>query len=183
VPHNSRHQWRNILFSFCRSMRSLPDLVAKRHIIAAIMSNPIFPEMEFHLAVVCNGCQVYVPLPTGKIRWLFFDPKNWPNDIHAVALACPRCSLVDRYTLHKKFPGYNPKNQAVPMRPWADVVFAEPLQCVVETCKSRLPLIAAWKPTTTAAERRANIETWNWENLTCPKGHRIERPELLRWSR
>ena len=43
------------------------------------------------------------------------------------------------------------------MRPGADVVFAEPLQCVVETCKSRLPLIALWNPTT-VAERKANID-------------------------
>jgi hypothetical protein len=67
------------------------------------------------------------------------------------------------------------------MLPSADVVFAEPLQCVVETCKSRLPLIALWKPTTTAAERKANIETWNWDHLTCPLEHQIQKPERIRW--
>lgn len=145
------------------------------------MANPIFPEMEAHLVLVCSHCASQIPLPTEKIRWLFYDPVSQPNDRDAAAVVCPRCWRIDKYTLHKRSEGYNRDNMVIPMRRLADVLFAEPLRCVEETCNTRLPLIAMWKPTATAKERKANIETWNWEGLVCPLGHRIEKPERLLW--
>ena len=48
------------------------------------------------------------------------------------------------------------------------------LECVeAGSCKFRLPLFAAWNPTTTATEREAEKATWIWGDLHCRAGHAI----------
>ena len=103
--------------------------------------------MAPHLYLPCEHCPMPMQLPTETLRWLFADPKNLPNDIHAIATLCPHCKHLDSYIVHKNSPGYNLANRAVDVPLRGETVCERLLRCEEETCNIRLPLNCAVEPT------------------------------------
>jgi hypothetical protein len=52
------------------------------------------------------------------------------------------------------------------------------LECVEPSCTTRVPLFVEWSETTSAEERLADTETWEWGHLLCPQGHEIPKPSF-----
>lgn len=128
----------------------------------------------------CKNCCMPIMLLAEKIQPLFADPERLPNQHHAIVARCGTCKSVETYILHPQIEGYNPKDR--PMGDTllhGDTVRVTNIECVAERCGILLPLFAVWTPSTTEEERLAEISTWRWENLKCPKGHSIPKPD---WS-
>jgi len=125
----------------------------------------------------CKDCGLPMMLHAEMIQQLFDGRDESSNDYQAIAVACRLCKSVDTYILSKQITGYNPKDQVYLTESlYADVVFLDRLECEAEGCGIRVPLFADWSPASTAEERTADIGTWQWENLKCPKGHSIPKP-------
>jgi hypothetical protein len=115
-----------------------------------------------------------------SIQPLFGDRERLPNRFAAAVVVCSRCKRLDIHTLHKGFPGYDPRSMAILLElRYGKVVIFGSLKCEAGNCGMPLPLIAVWSPSTTAKEWKADIETWRWENLRCPQGHPIPRQQPL----
>jgi hypothetical protein len=134
--------------------------------------------MTAHYVLHCKDCKAPMWLPSDTIEQLFVDPDDLPNDSHAIGAVCRLCKSVGTYFLERNSPGHNPKDGAIIANRAEGTVVLPQLGCAVESCKPLLPIVVQWNPATTAAERRADIETWRWENLRCPMGHPIPKP---RW--
>jgi len=133
-----------------------------------------------HFLIHCSNCGVPFLLPADALKELFDDPDSLPNGTLAVGAVCHHCKFVDRYFLDRKHPQYNPKNQAWILDTRSeDTVLVAILECGAEGCESRLPLFAYWNPSTSAEARAADSLMWRLENLKCPEGHVIPRPEGL----
>lgn len=136
--------------------------------------------MVAHFLIHCSNCGFPFLLPADTLEELFGDPNSLPNNALAVGIVCNQCKCADRYFLDRKHPQYNPKDQAWILDARSeDTVLLAMLECEDGSCESRLPLFAYWNPDTSAEERSADSLTWRWENLKCPEGHVIPRPEGL----
>ena|ERR1700726_4423688 len=136
--------------------------------------------MSLHFSIHCDDCGIPMLLPAHVIHEPFSNPDSQPNDSVAIGAACPSCLRLERYFLQIDHPYHNPRHKAfeVGTQP-LDTIHVSTLKCVVETCKSRLPLFAQWNPDTTAEERKSEIaEGWMWERLKCPEGHLILKPHF-----
>jgi hypothetical protein len=51
------------------------------------------------------------------------------------------------------------------------------LKCEEETCESLLPLFVRWNPATTLEALADETARWKWDNLKCPQGHPILKPD------
>ncbi len=58
-----------------------------------------------------------------------------------------------------------------------DVGFVFCLQCAETGCDTPLAVISPRKSAMSPAEIEADVATWEWDELLCPKGHRIPKPE------
>jgi hypothetical protein len=111
---------------------------------------------------------------------LFAYQEHPANQYHAIAARCDMCKSVETYILHPQIEGHNPKDRAMATSQHHGVpVHVTNLECVTEGCGILLPLFARWTPASTGQERLDEISTWRWENLKCPQGHSIPKPD---WS-
>lgn len=130
-----------------------------------------------HYYFACPNCPADIWLPSERLGYIFHAPAHRTIDAPALGFPCRRCSYLGTYSLHRDSPFFGKRDGSH----WSDpAIFGETeflgwLRCAVGDCKSPLPLFAQWSATTTAEERRANIETWRWENLKCPQEHPIFR--------
>jgi hypothetical protein len=125
-------------------------------------------------------CETLMQLPLDKLLRLTVDPTAPSTRSSAIAPICPQCTQIYTYSLLPNSSDRYSEDRLV-SRDRAEEMDRLPLlECVVETCKTRLPLIAVWTPTTTIEQREANIQKINWselQSLTCPNGHQIRYPQ------
>lgn len=113
------------------------------------------------------------------IRRLFQYQDDPPNRFHAIVVGCTYCKSLETYTLHKDFPGHNPKDTVIFAPPqYGDVVHLRSLECDAENCGTLLPVIALFHPNAPVEVRKDIVDAWTWENLVCPQGHPILRQNL-----
>ena len=130
-----------------------------------------------HHSLYCKNCTMPTLLPVHTLEQPFAALNSRPNDVQAIAFACHSCKSVETYFLDRNHPKHNQRDMVIPMEPRTlDVVHVSTLGCGEEGCRSQVPLFAQWIPTTTSAERKDDIQLWQWEHLTCPEGHSIPRP-------
>jgi hypothetical protein len=134
--------------------------------------------MTVHYSLRCKICESPMRLPIDTRPQQSAVPEGQPNDFPPIAVECGRCKSICSYVVHRKFVSSDPKAGSVvtESRP-TDAVPAITLECGVEGCTSLLPLYVHWSTTTTVAERKADMQTWRWENLRCPQGHPISKLE------
>jgi hypothetical protein len=68
------------------------------------------PELSRHLSLHCKNCGHPMWLLAEKILPLFANLESLANEYHVIAVAHTGCKHVESYTLHKDFPGHNPKD-------------------------------------------------------------------------
>jgi hypothetical protein len=137
-------------------------------------------DRKIHHFLNCKDCCMPIMLLAETIQPLFADQEHLANQSHAIAVRCDMCKSVETYILHRQVEGHNPKDRVMATPDDYGVpVHVTTLECVTERCRTLLPLFARWTPSTTEKERIAEISTWRWENLKCPEGHSMPKPD---WS-
>lgn len=113
------------------------------------------------------------------IRQQFLYPDSLANRFHAIAVGCRYCKSLETYILHKDFPGHNSTDTVIVAPPhYGVVVQIRPLECDEENCGTHLPVFALFHPDATTDERKAIVDSWNWEHLKCPQGHTLNPRKL-----
>jgi hypothetical protein len=132
--------------------------------------------MLLDFLIHCAGCGMPMLLPQDMLQPRSFGRGASSTDADVVAVACFQCKTLRTYFLRPGHPQHNPMD--VPMvveHQDKETVRLDMLQCEQRGCGLQLRAVAQWNPSTTAAERRADIESLQWENLICPAGHPIQK--------
>lgn len=88
-----------------------------------------------------------------------------------LAIGCPSCSKV--LSIQAALLTRSPAGR---LEPALGTWHVQRLRCDSGNCKFRIELYGLWPDGLTGEQRRAGAATWIWENVSCPTGHRIQRP-------
>src|SRR5579863_1334377 len=137
-------------------------------------------EPKPHYVFVCTdqSCRKPTQLPVDAIEKEFRSLGHSARDDWHVAFPCRFCKRVQMRSLHRDSGYYGPSAMIKDCIPIADAACVMRLICAEETHEFPVPLFGIWTPTTTVAEREADIRTWRGENLKCPEGHSIFVPKV-----
>jgi hypothetical protein len=129
-----------------------------------------------HIVIHCVNCGLPTLLQAGKLQKPFADQDKLPNNTFSIGLACPHCKHLHNYS----FPQESNRSALGPAFV-ADIPdrvtgHVRTLSCGEPDCESRLPIFAQWNEAITEEGIIADVSTWPWENLVCPKGHKILKP-------
>jgi hypothetical protein len=129
-----------------------------------------------HIVIHCVNCGLPTLLNGSTLQRPFADQNELPNDGFAIGLACPHCKHLHEYSFPQEpnRSAFGPAFAAdIPARVTAHAIT---ISCEEPDCVSRLPIFAQWSEDISEEGIRADVSTWRWENLLCPKGHRILKP-------
>src|ERR1700683_4373730 len=124
----------------------------------------------------CKHCHRPIRLLAQTLGQVFGSPAHRHMDADSVGAVCSQCKHVANYSLHKNSLDYDPLGRPEVSAPSKETVAVVELGCGEENCKTPLIVFAAWIATTSAKERSADIKTWLWDGLHCPRGHEIKAP-------
>ena len=132
---------------------------------------------------LCCACGSTILLPYSTLVRAFDFPVPPARDKEPIAAVCNQCKRVQMYDLAKKSetpPHWGPM-VLLPMN--LEWVFLGGIECEeeagAEPCTARLPLFAPQSTATSAEEWQAYVRSWTWNEMVCPKGHRIPPHKYL----
>jgi hypothetical protein len=96
-----------------------------------------------------------------------------------VGLACDQCKLVSSYSFDNRSPNYDRTSTSADAESAFDVTRVGALRCERITCESPLQIFALRSLSMDVDERLAQLRTWVWRDVKCPRGHRITRQDYL----
>jgi hypothetical protein len=139
---------------------------------------PLAPPIDyvFH----CKRCEQPMWLLAENCGRLFEPPIIRTIESDFLAVVCPYCKHLGRYTLLKDHPEYNPLDMAISAIPRAlETHYLGLLPCDARSCGFRLPLVALWSASMTGEQRAEDLSTWKWADLKCRDGHSIPKPPRM----
>jgi hypothetical protein len=123
---------------------------------------PSLTALHSYLVLRCEKCLprlARIPLVRLAIPLSALSGPHW------IAIVCPVCKRVQSYSLKTSEPGSS-KAPALMEKVASD------LKCSEVDCQHHVPLYAL--PVSLNPRRKAaELESWIWDDLTCPDGHRI----------
>ena len=129
----------------------------------------------------CKGpeCGKLMKIPTGTLLQLIADPEDPSIHASAIAVLCPHCRTIRRYSLQPNSPDWCGEDHLVSLDRISSMSRPTWLKCGEESCKARLPLISVWSPATNHEPLEANAQDpFPWDSdLVCPNGHPIPYPQ------
>jgi len=131
-----------------------------------------------HYVFHCKDCGKPMRLLVETLGNVFEGPSLRLTRADSVGVVCPHCKLVGNYSLFENSPDYNPLDGSDLLPIAGHTVALQWLRCEKEDCKALLPVFAIWSAATTEAEQKADMRTWRWDSLHCPRGHKIEAPRV-----
>lgn len=134
--------------------------------------------MLYRVLYCCHSAKP-MQLPLDALQSLFADPKCRPNDVYEIGVLCPRCKRVSKHSIGGAARANTNLETAILEAPDANkaIVCEIDLKCQEPTCRSLLPLVRQRNLSTNEKSWIEFLKTWNFEGLTCPKGHRILKPK------
>lgn len=125
----------------------------------------------------CWRCSTPIVLPFDTLVPLQSTQEPHTKEIRHAVGVCPSCKLAGIYSEDKESPYYDPRvdvvsgiqNKALDREGW--------LECEAgDQCPTPVAIYVAASFPHTLEQWREEIATWTWEELHCPSGHRLRRP-------
>jgi hypothetical protein len=122
-----------------------------------------------HYVFGCRGCRNRLWLPIGIVE----------QQADSVGLVCDQCKRVASYSLNINSPNYDRTGAWADAESVFNVMSPGAMRCEDRTCESPLVIFALSPLSMDFDERLAELRTWLWLDLKCPRGHKITRPGYL----
>ena len=130
------------------------------------------PYLVFH----CKKCRRRIQFPQATIEGPLEHLVHPSKDLPPVSLSCGECGFVCTYVLPKD-PLPTGTEDTVEYQQQRPVLgFERELRCAQLDCRAPLRVTAPRKSAMTPEEQEEDVSTWEWDELRCPKGHPIPRP-------
>jgi hypothetical protein len=105
-------------------------------------------------------------------------PEVRSREIHHVVAVCPDCKFAGIYSADKDSPHYDPQVRVVGGIQNATLDRAGWLECERgDQCPTPIALFLRANFPNELEAWRSEIAAWTWEDLHCPSGHQLRRPQ------
>jgi hypothetical protein len=111
-------------------------------------------------------------------RRLWLSDQILERPFAPVGIVCSNCKRFATYSLDKNSPYYD----GTAKREYSVPVVTTSLgarRCVEANCKTPLLLFALTSLPIEEEEKRREVDGWIWDDLKCPSGHLIIKPDRL----
>ena len=95
----------------------------------------------------------------------------------SIAVSCGVCKRVENHTIEKRATHIGTEDTVEYQTRRAAYGFVRKLRCAETGCPFPLTVIAPRNAAMTREEQEVDVSTWEWDELRCPKGHLIPKPE------
>jgi phage FluMu protein Com len=117
----------------------------------------------------CRGCENRLWLPVEIVE----------QQADSVGLVCDQCKRVASYSLDENSPNYDRTGALADAESDFEVMSPGPVRCEDRTCESPLVIFTLRSLSMDFGERLAELRSWSWLDVKCPRGHKISRPSYL----
>ena len=122
-----------------------------------------------HYVFGCRGCRNRLWLPIEIVE----------QQADSMGLVCDQCKRVASYSLNINSPNYDRTGARADAESAFNVMSPGAMRCEDRTCEFPLVIFALRPLSMDFDERLAELRTWLWLDVKCPRGHRITRPDYL----
>lgn len=123
-------------------------------------------------------CGKPMQIPIDELQRLTVDPADSSIHASAIAVLCPHCTTIHKYTLDGKVSDRVGADRLEPQDHISKMGRAEWLRCDDEHCTTRLPLFGIEIPPTYSEVAGKDLRNaFPWVGLTCPTGHNVPFPQ------
>lgn len=122
-------------------------------------------ESCFYHFLLCE-CGRTLQLPVSALEKLAEHPSIRTTENFSVGVSCHGCKQIRIY-------GLTGNTRLEPMQEFRE--FLELLRCDEQNCRTPLKILAVRSADMTDEEYAADVASWIWDELRCPRGIRFRR--------